>query len=272
MVTGMQLRTGPLALGAVLVLASLVAPSAAASAISGTSAAPAWVPSPADTWQYQLQGTIDRTVDADVFDVDAFDVGRSTVEALHSRGRHVVCYVDAGSWEPYRPDKSRYPKSVIGKAVPGWPGERWLDIRRLDVLGPILDARIARCERKGFDGVEFDWVDSYAQDTGFEIAKADSIRFDRWLARTAHAHGLAVGLKNALGLVRTLVDRFDFAVNEQCFQYHECTREQPFLDAGKAVLNVEYSLPRSSFCPRAAVLGISAIRKHLDLKAWRRAC
>jgi hypothetical protein len=118
----------------------------------------------------------------------------------------------------------------------------------------------------------FDWVDSYAQNTGFEISKADSLRFDKWLARTAHTHGLAVGLKNALGLVRSLVDRYDFAVNEQCFQYHECTRMQPFLDAGKAVFNVEYSLPRSAFCDRAVALGISSIRKHLDLKAWRRSC
>ena len=30
----------------------------------------------------------------------------------------------------------------------------------------------------------------------------------------------------------------------------------PFLDAGKAVLNVEYGLPRSEFCGRAADLGI----------------
>src|SRR4051794_5041632 len=94
---------------------------------SGTAA---WTPSPSDTWQYQLQGTIDRTVAADVFDVDAFDVSKETVAALHARGRHVLCYVDAGSWEPYRPDRDAYPNSVIGKAVDGWPGERWLDIRR----------------------------------------------------------------------------------------------------------------------------------------------
>jgi hypothetical protein len=256
-----------------LALATMLLPASVSVAqATGPSAAPAWVPAPSDTWQYQLQGTIDMSVDADVFDVDAFDMSRDTVAALHADGRHVVCYVDAGSWEPYRPDKDEYPKSVIGRAVAGWPAERWLDIRRLDVLGPIIAARVARCGRKGFDGVEFDWVDSYAQNTGFDITKADSLRFDRWLAATAHAHGLAVGLKNALGLVRTLVDHYDFAVNEQCFQYQECTREQPFLDAGKAVFNVEYSLPRSAFCTRASTLGISSIRKHLDLIAWRRGC
>src|SRR4051794_5061151 len=262
-------RSAGSALVAAAVLALLVSHEVSG---SGSPVALAWVPSPSDTWQYQLQGSIDRSVNADVFDVDAFDVGKATIAGLHARGRHVVCYVDAGSWEPYRPDRNEYPKSVIGKAVDGWPGERWLDIRRSGVLGPILDARIARCQRKGFDGVEFDWVDGYAQDTGFDISKDDSLRFDRWLAKAAHAHGLAVGLKNALGLVRSLVDRFDFAVNEQCFQYHECAREQPFLDAGKAVFNVEYALPRSAFCARAAAMGISSIRKHPDLKAWRRGC
>jgi hypothetical protein len=276
MVSSMTTRTHGsrrLLFGALAIAAAVMLPaSALAAGRPSTTLAPAWIPSPSDTWQYQLQGTIDRNVNADVFDVDAFDVSKDTVAALHAKGRHVVCYVDAGSWEPYRPDKNKYPPSVIGRGVDGWPGERWLDIRRLDILGPIIDARVARCERKGFDGVEYDWVDSYAQATGFAITKDDSLRFDRWLAKTAHAHGLAVGLKNALGLVKSLVDRYDFAVNEQCFQYHECTREQPFLDAGKAVFNVEYSLPRSAFCDRAATLGISSIRKHLDLTAWRRAC
>jgi hypothetical protein len=256
---------------ATIVVATLASAPLAAAA-GGRTASLAWTPSPTDTWQYQLQGRIDRTVMADVFDVDLFDVPRATIAALHAEGHHVVCYIDAGSWEPYRPDASRYPEWVIGKQVPGWPQERWLDIRRLSVLAPILSDRIARCARKGFDGVEFDWVDSNVQHTGFPISRADQLRFDRWLARTAHADGLAVGLKNALGLVPDLVTRYDFAVNEQCFQYHECNRERPFLDAGKAVFNVEYAIPRSAFCSLAEGDGISSIRKHLDLGSWRLAC
>ena len=233
---------------------------------------PAWAPAPADTWQYQLSGRIDVEVAADVFDVDAFTTRAAVVSQLHDRGRHVVCYVDAGSWEPYRPDADSYPDSVIGKPVKGWPDERWLDIRRLDVLRPILRDRLDRCVAKGFDGVEYDWADSYLQDTGFDLTRGDQLRFDRWLADAAHARGLAAGLKNALPLVRSLVGTFDFAVNEECFQYHECWHYRPFLDAGKAVLNVEYELPRSAFCGRAGELGISAIRKHLELDAWRRSC
>ncbi len=233
---------------------------------------PSWVPSKTDAWQYQLGGTIDTTVDADVFDIDAFETSAATVTALHAIGRHVVCYIDAGSWESYRPDAGRYPASVIGRKVPGWANERWLDIRQLSVLQPILRARLDRCVAKGFDGVEFDWVDGYVLATGFPITRADQLRFDRWLATAAHRRGLAVGLKNALGLVEPLVPSFDFAVNEQCFQYRECYRYRPLLDAGKAVFNVEYDIPRSAFCDRAAALGIVAMRKHLELDAWRRAC
>ena len=125
---------------------------------------------------------------------------------------------------------------------------------------------------KGFDGVEYDWTDSYVQDTGFHITRADQLAFDRWLAWLAHDRGLSVGLKNSSGLVLALVVRFDFVVTEECFQYHECGLYRPFLDAGKAVFDVEYQLSRDEFCVHAHNMGISASRKHLSLSAWRRGC
>jgi hypothetical protein len=230
-----------------------------------------WVPSPGGTWQYQLSGAIDTSVDADVFDVDAA-TPRAVVDAIHERGSQVVCYIDAGAWESYRADAQRFPRSVLGKAVDGWPDERWLDIRRIDVLRPMLRDRLDRCARRGFDGVEFDWADGYLQDTGFPLTRADQLRFDGWLARAAHARGLAAGLKNALPLLEELVGTFDFAVNEQCFQYRECWRYRPFLEARRAVLNVEYRLWPSDFCDRAESLGIDAMRKHRRLDAWRATC
>lgn len=231
-----------------------------------------WRPDPTDTFQYQLSGTIDTRVDADVFDLDAQETSRSTVRRLQGMGKRVICYIDAGTWESYRPDAHRYPARILGKRVDGWPDERWVDIRQLDILKPIIRDRVDRCAAKGFDAVEYDWMDSYAHPTGFPITRSQQLRFDRWLAWVAHDRGLSVGLKNAGPLVRSLVDRFDFAVTEECFQYHECGMYRPFLDAGKAVFDVEYTLTRDAFCDRARSQGISAIRKQLSLTAWRRPC
>ncbi len=231
-----------------------------------------WTPDPGETLQYQLSGTIDRSVDATVFDVDLFEVSRATIAALQARGAHVLCYLNAGTWEPYRPDSARFPASVKGRRVDGWEDERWLDIRRLDVLKPIMAARLDRCAAKGFDGVEYDWIDGYAQDTGFPLTRAAQLRYDRWLARAAQARGLAVAQKNGPGLVRALVDTWDLAVVEECFQYRECWRYQAYLDRGKPVLVVEYRLARDRFCDRATAMGIHAIRKHLRLDAWRASC
>lgn len=232
----------------------------------------AWVPEIGATWQYQLDGPVDVTVDADIFDVDLFTTSRAVIGELHDRDRRVLCYVSAGTWEPYRPDAARFPARVKGRAVAGWPDERWLDVRRLDVLKPIMRARLDRCAAKGFDGVEFDWIDGHAQDTGFAISRAHQLRYDRWLAKAAHARGLVAALKNGGGLVPDLVDRWDLAVTEECFQYRECWRFKPFLDAGKPVLDAEYALRTGAYCARAEALGIAAIRKRLDLDAWRVSC
>jgi hypothetical protein len=230
-----------------------------------------WTPPQHVDWQWQLAGKLDRSVPARVFDIDLFENSAKTVRSLHRSGRHVVCYLDAGTWERWRPDAARFPRSVLGKGN-GWPGERWLDIRRLDVLRPIMRSRIALCARRGFDAVEFDNVDGYANDTGFPLTAGDQLAFNRWLANEAHRHGLSAALKNDLGQVRSLLPWFDFALDEQCFQYHECARLRPFVRAGKAVFEVEYRLKTSSFCGRARRLGFDSMRKHLRLDAWRSVC
>jgi hypothetical protein len=154
----------------------------------------------------------------------------------------------------------------------GWPGERWVDIRRLDVLGPILGARLDLCAAKGFDAVEFDNVDGYTNRTGFKLTAADQLAFDEWLADAAHARGLGAALKNDLDQVPDLVSSFDFAIDEQCAQYKECPALSPFVSAGKPVFEVEYKLRTARFCPQAAALGFSAMRKHLSLDAWCEPC
>ncbi len=238
----------------------------------GQAAAARWKPGPGAVWQIQFSGPIDLSVSASVYDLDMFDTPARLVRRLHSSGRHAICYINAGAWENWRPDAGRYPSSVKGRDLDGWPGERWLDIRRLDLLAPILTSRLETCRAKGFDGVEFDNVDGYQNATGFGLSRADQLAFNRWLARAAHAQGLSVGLKNALGIAQELEPDFDFAIVEQCFHYRECGLTKPFVDARKSVVVIEYALARREFCEKAAWLGISAMRKHVELDAWRRLC
>jgi hypothetical protein len=227
---------------------------------------------PASTsWQWQLDGRLDLRAPARLYDIDGFDTRRAAVARLHRAGRYAVCYLDAGTFERWRPDRARFPARLLG-ASNGWPGERWLDIRELALLAPILRARIAMCRAKGFDAVEPDNVDGHANDSGFPLTARDQLRFNRWLARAVHAEGLAVALKNDLDQARALEPSFDFAILEQCFQYRECGKARPFLRAGKGVYDVEYALERSAFCTAAERIGINAMRKRLSLGAWRRPC
>jgi hypothetical protein len=235
-----------------------------------------WKPPVGVTWQWQLSGNeIDTSFDVDAYDLDLFDSGAELVASLHLQGRRVVCYLSAGSWEDGRPDAASFPKEVIGKDYPGWPGEKWLDIRQIDRLGPVLRARLDLCQAKGFDAVEPDNLDGYQNETGFPLTAGDQLRFNRWLAQEAHARGLAVALKNDADQIPDLLADFDFALTEDCFDQGWCEQTLPFLQAGKPVLDAEYTdtgISPAEFCPRAKSLGIRAILKHRTLDAWRQAC
>lgn len=217
-----------------------------------------------------------------MFEVDGFDTPVATVAALHRslRGRGVVCYIDAGTWENWRPDAGAFPKSLLGKDDGGWPGERWLDIAKINgALGRIMRARAAMCKRKGFSAVDFDNVDGYTNNTGFHLTASDQLRYDVFLANAAHRLGLSVALKNDLPQIPVLVHYFDFAVNEQCFEFSECLTSQnggygldQFVRAHKAVFEIEYNLKLAQFCPAAIKDHFNSLRKALNLGAWRQAC
>jgi hypothetical protein len=231
-----------------------------------------WDPVVGATWDLQLSGPVDTGVDAAVYDIDGADNSSAVVAALHAAGRRAVCYVDAGSWEEWRADAGQFPASVRGNPLDGWPGERWLDIRRIDTLKPLMADRFDMCKAKGFDAVDPDNVDGYKNSSGFPLSAADQIAYNTMLAGLAHDRGLAVGLKNDLDQIAELVRSFDFAVNEQCFQYGECRALVPFISAGKPVFHVEYSAQTTAFCPMTTPLELSSIRKKLALDAWRQTC
>jgi len=230
-----------------------------------------WRPAPGTSWQWQLQGTIDTSVDAEVFDVDLVDVPTSVIEELHGLGRKVICYFSAGSYEPWRPDADDFPEAVKGRKMDGWD-ESWLDVRRIDLLRPVMEGRLDLAVDKGCDAVEPDNVDGYANDTGFDLAYHDQIAYNTFLAAEAHARGLSIALKNDVEQVSDLVDVFDFAVNEECFSWSECEALVPFVQAGKAVFGVEYALSTSEFCRGANRLDFDFLRKDLDLGVYRESC
>ncbi len=234
-----------------------------------------WQPTGQLSWQWQLSGTVDISSPAHVYDIDGFMSTADLVTQLHARGQHVVCYVSVGSWEDWRPDAGQFPAGIIGKDYTGWPGEKWLDIRRLDVLGPLLEHRLDMCKAKGFDALEPDNIDGYANETGFPLTYADQLTFNRWLAEQAHQRGLSIGLKNDAEQVPDLVSSFDWALTEDCFSQGWCAKVAPFIHAGKSVFAAEYTdtgITLSKFCKEAQTLGFSAILKNRDLDAWVASC
>lgn len=206
----------------------------------GTTPPTHYVPPATLRWQLQLQGTPQLTSGVALYELDLFDTPDNTIRAIQTRGARLLCYFSAGTLETWRADASTVPDNVRGAAVDGWPNEYWLDIRTTAVRD-LMRRRLDRARARGCDGVDPDNVDGYLQNSGFPLTAANQLDFNRFLAREAHARGLAIALKNNLNQVATLVGDFDLAINEQCHAYQECSLLQPFVRAGKAVLNIEYA-------------------------------
>lgn len=222
-------------------------------------------------WEYRLQGSPRVGSKRLIYDIDGVETSRSIVRKIHRTGGYAICYVNAGSWENWRADKNRYPSDVLGREN-GWPGERYVDIRRADILLPILRDRFKACKKKGFDAVEPDNTDGYLNNSGFPITAADQLTFNRAIAQLAHDLRLAVGLKNDLEQANLLAAHFDFAITEECVQYKECASTSPFRTRRKAVLNVEYKGSFSKLCAAARRHRFSGLMQSLDLDNPGRQC
>jgi hypothetical protein len=238
-----------------------------------------WMPRVGDTWQWQLQGTVNTSYDVNAYDIDLFDNSAAIIQELHNAGRHVVCYFSAGSYEDWRPDAGDFNSADLGNTLDGWPDERWLDIRSTNVRSIMAD-RLDLAAQKGCDAVEPDNVGGYSNATGLPLSAADQLDYNRFLAQQAHQRNLAVALKNDVDQAADLVDDFDFTVNEECHAYDECDALNVFIEAGKPVFNAEYGSryvddisARQNLCSDALANGFSTLVLPLDLDdSFRYSC
>jgi hypothetical protein len=209
---------------------------------------------------------------ATVYDIDGENSTAADVAAIHAAGAIAVCYVDVGSLEEGRSDYSQFPASVVGPGVQGWPGENWLLVTAANqsVILPLMKARFVNwCQAKGFDAIEPDNLDGWTNISN--VSQADNLAYDLAIAQLAHALPLSIGLKNLATDLGTsqlpmFVGAFDWALNEQCYEYDECdayTQSGSFLPAGKAVFDVEYNT--SPNCTQADQSHMNAQRTDLDL-------
>lgn len=223
------------------------------------------------TWQWQLTEEVNTSYDVDLYDIDLFDSPEALIEQLQDNGIKVICYFSAGSYEEWRDDADSFADADLGNKLDGWAGERWLDIRSANVR-TIMESRLDLAVLKGCDGVEPDNMDGYTNKPGFKLTPDDQISYNRFIANAAHTRGLSVGLKNDLDQIEELVDYYDFAVNEQCFQYNECEALSPFTENGKPVMNAEYknkyvtdSVERDALCVESINMLFSTLILPLNL-------
>ena len=230
-------------------------------------------PVPGDELHIQFTGPLTIPGSANVIEIDADEARKRQVRKIRVGGRVAVCYVSAGSLEDYRADADSFSARLVGRKLDGWPRERWLDVRERKVLRPLLERRTKRCAKKGFDAIEFDNVDGYQNSTGFKIKRRHQIKYNKMLSRLANKAGLSPGLKNAMGLVKPLSKHFDWALNEECVTYAECSAYRHFRKRDKAVFIIEYGdVPRSAVCREARRIGATAQIKRLKLSAWALHC
>jgi len=229
-------------------------------------------------WDLRSELPINSQYAAEVIDIDAFDNSAELVSELHSQGKKVIAYISVGSVENWRSDAANFPASVIGNNYDGWEGEKFLDIRNIDALAPIMKARLDMIKAKGFDAIEPDNIDSYTNDTGFDITEQDVINYCKWLANEAHSRGLSIGQKNATELAGQLVDSFDWILLEDAFEQNFQEEAKIYITKNKAVFATEYTDETSesdflnTVCQKASSLKYTAILKERDLNSFVITC
>jgi len=192
-------------------------------------------------WDWQIGRTVplQRTGRSavDIYDIDGFLTTPAQVGAITTRWQastlphpRTVCYLDL-AWEDYRPDASpgtAFPAAALGHVYFGFPEERWVDLRQLGALKPMLRERIGMCARKGFDAVELDDIDSFDPPavTGFHLTPGDAQNLLAYAFNQIHRAGMTGLWKNSPYLSWWASHYADGAVVEECYLNHACFAAQ----------------------------------------------
>lgn len=222
------------------------------------------------SFDYLLGEYSNFTSTADVIFVD-HDVPERSIRQIISYGKAAICYVNVGAWEDWRDDADDFPESVLGNDYDGWPGERWLDVRNLKVVLPIMQKRFEDAAAKGCQGIDPDNMNGWSVDTGFPISFNDQLIYNEAISREIRRLGMLSGLKNDNEQAVVLEPYSDFAVVEECAQYKECDGFDIFIQKNKPVFVVEYTEYwtennfKNRVCPLVAETGMAFILKELEL-------
>jgi hypothetical protein len=236
-------------------------------------AAPVWRPAPGVSWQVQLTGALDTTLDVAIYEVDLFDTSRPQLDALHAGGRRVICYVSVGTYEPWRSDATSFPAAALGDPLASFPNERWVDTSDATVRS-LMTARLDLAAGKGCDGVDLSNVSPNGAATGFTTTVVGAAEYGRFLAAAVHARGLAAGLGGAADVADALAGDFEWALTEGCLGAGTCAAYGGFAAAGKVVFGVEFgaAADAATICPAARTAGLDALIKNPSYDAFRVAC
>ncbi|KAF4626257.1 hypothetical protein G7Y89_g11903 [Cudoniella acicularis] len=242
-------------------------------------------------WQIILSGApnTDNTLtpDVPVWDIDLEYAAKNDIANIKATGKLVICYFSAGTVEKGRTDENKFKPADVGKVYPEWPDEHWLNIRSKDVRS-VMKTRIESAAAKGCDAIDPDNIDGFNNDNGFNLVADDAVDYFKYLATTAAANGVQIGLKNAVTILPRVQSLISFAVNEECARSGKsdsgnlCSSYDPLIAAGKPVFHIEYPInkdvspPQFSSSDRAAMCnvnkGFSTVLKAYSLDCWVMFC
>lgn len=174
--------------------------------------------------------------------LDMYDNATKYISDLKKEDHIVMCYISVGTLEGfrsfYKKDPSIWEGLTLG-TMASWHDEKWIDIRQLGRLIPIMESRFDHFASLGCDAIEPDNMDCYGS-SECGLSRDTSIEYALVIASLAHNRNMSIVAKNAIELYPTIEPFFDGAVVENCAKWKECQSLTIWKDHDKGVFSVEY--------------------------------